>query len=297
MKFEDLSPDRQPAVASEIVAREQRFNRATRVCWDHFAPHRRRVTELLLDQPADQRCGLSVLGAGNCNDLDLPALCATFSAVHLIDLDAQALAAGVVAQGMNTGQGPLHLHGGVDVTGIAERLDGWTPTQPPDDTQLRDCLLAAGKSHVELPRPVDVAVSVCLLSQLMEILNVTLGGQHPQFTRLAALVRSRHVELLVDSVRPGGRAVIVTDITSSDLVPELSSVSPGQLPALLERIMRDGRFLSGVNPFHLQRLCRELPSLARRVASVRVSHPWVWQFPGRTYVVCAVEIRRALVGA
>ncbi|MEK6263036.1 MAG: hypothetical protein AABP62_31030 [Planctomycetota bacterium] len=297
MKFEDLTPDRRHAVASEIVAREQRFNRATRPCWDLFAPHRRRVTELLLNQPAEQRGGLSVLGAGNCNDLDLHALCATFAAVHLVDLDAQALADGVIAQGLDAGRGPLHLHGGVDVTGIAERLDGWSPTQPPNDAQLRDCLLAAGGSRVELPRPVDVAVSVCLLSQLMEILNVTLGGQHPQFTRLAALVRSRHVELLVDSVQPGGRAVIVTDVTSSDLVPELGSVSQGQLPALLERIMRDGRFLSGVNPFHLQRLCREQPGLARRVSAVRVSHPWVWQFPGRTYVVCAVEIRRAHVGA
>lgn len=286
-----------PSRSGDIFAREQRFNRATQHCWDLFAAHRRRVTELLLDQPEHQRSGLSVLGAGNCNDLDLRALCAAYSAVHLIDLDAQALADGVVAQGLEAGRGPLHLHGGVDVTGIAGRLDGWSPANPPDDGQLRDCLLAAGESHVELPRPVDVAVSVCLLSQLMEILNATLGSGHPQFTRLAARVRARHVELLVDSVRPGGRAVIVTDVTSSDIVPELGSVTQGQLPALLERIMRGGPFLTGVNPFHLQRLCRELPSLAPRVAAVRVSHPWVWQFPGRTYVVCAIEIRRTLDGA
>jgi len=129
----------------------------------------------------------------------------------------------------------------------------------------------------------------------MEILNQTLGSQHPQFTRLAAVVRSRHVERLIDSVRPGGRALIVTDVTSSDLVPELGKTSQTELPNLLEQIMREERFLTGVNPFHIHRLCNELPGLKRDVGTVRASHPWVWQFPNKTYAVCAIEIHRSLV--
>jgi hypothetical protein len=283
-----------PVEAADVIrARQQTFNRETKGCWELFAPHRQRVTKLLVNQPEDRRRGLSVIGAGNCNDLDLAALAGCFAEIHLVDLDTEALAAGVASQGMDVRREGLHLHGGVDVTGIAEQIRHWTPKPAVDERLVRDCQLLAEQSRVQLPGPVDAAVSVCLLSQLMEALNVTLGSQHPQFTRLAAAVRTRHIEQLVNSVRPGGRAIIVTDVASSEFVTELRTATPRELPALLERILRDGPLLTGVNPFHIQRLCREWPSLAPRVADVRVSHPWTWRFPSHMYVVCAVEIRRS----
>ena len=271
---------------------QSRFNQSTRACWELFTPHRRRVTSLLLDEPADRHGSLSVLGAGNCNDLDLKQLCRFYSTVHLVDIDERSIVEGTKAQQIEAPSEQLQLHGGVDVTGVAHWFDGRTAEHPAETSELLDCIQQARTARVNLPGNVDVAISICLLSQLMTALDTFIGAAHAEFTRLAAAIRTRHLELLIGSVRPGGRALVVTDVASSEMVSELRSCGQKQLPKLLERIMTEERFLTGVNPFHLQRLCRDVPSLSAQVEQVRVSHPWLWYLPGKTYVVCAMSVTR-----
>jgi hypothetical protein len=278
--------------ASDVRSWQSRFNQSTRACWELFTLHRQRVTSLLLDEPAD-RCGsLSVLGDGNCNDLDLKELCRVYSTIHLVDIDERSIVEGTRAQQIEAPSEQLRLHGGVDVTGVAHWFDGRTAEHPAETSELLDCIQQARTARVNLPGNVDVAISMCLLSQLMTALDTFIGAAHAEFTRLAAAIRTRHLELLIGSVRPGGRALIVTDVASSKIVPELLSCGQKQLPELLERIMKEERFLTGVNPFHLQRLCRDVPSLSAQVEQVRVSHPWLWYLPGNTHVVCAVSFTR-----
>ena len=278
--------------ARDVRSWQSRFNESTRACWELFTPHRQRVTSLLLDEPADRRGSLSVLGAGNCNDLDLKELCRVYSTIHLVDIDEQSIVEGTRAQQIEAPSEQLQLHGGVDVTGVARWFDGRSAEQPPETSELLDCIQQARTARVDLPGNVDVAISTCLLSQLMTALDTFIGAAHAEFTRLAAAIRTRHLELLIGSVRPGGRALIVTDVASSEMVPELRSCGQKQLPKLLERIMTEERFLTGVNPFHLQRLCHDVPSISAQVQQVRVSHPWLWYLPGKTHVVCAISFTR-----
>jgi hypothetical protein len=82
-----------------------------------MAPHRKRVTREVLRLAPRQR--ICVLGAGNCNDLDLVALRTTFGELHLVDVDGEALALGLERQGLSKDAG-IRAHPGVDVAGLRE---------------------------------------------------------------------------------------------------------------------------------------------------------------------------------
>src|SRR5688500_2807655 len=100
-----------------LVEEQIRLNRITRDGWSRYSSHREHLTRLLTkkDFPGGR---LLVLGAGNCNDLDLQGLLRSFSELHLVDIDAEALDWGVNEQGLS-GNEQIVLHGGLDVTGIA----------------------------------------------------------------------------------------------------------------------------------------------------------------------------------
>ena len=177
--------------------------------WESFQRHRDRVTSLCVAAARGGTGRLSVLGAGNCNDVDLPVLLQTFREVHLVDLDSQALQFGVERQltGGSSGSGRVVLHGGVDMTGIAERLAAWSQGQPPQQSELRECAeLASSCPLMELAEPFDVVASVCLLSQLIDAVRMSIGANHPQFVDLALRVRAplTFSHRLVGAGRRGG---------------------------------------------------------------------------------------------
>ena len=62
--------------------------------WTIAKPHRDRLTKLLVDRLIDVRehpRTLCVLGAGNCNDLDLHQLLQHYDRIDLVDLDGAAM--------------------------------------------------------------------------------------------------------------------------------------------------------------------------------------------------------------
>lgn len=270
-------------------------NAATRPNWDLFEPHRRRVTELLLAQTGDGTKRLCVLGAGNANDLDLARLLPQFAEVHLVDLDATALAEGQRRQALESGvAGRLHLHGGVDVTGVAELLSRWTPAAPPSDDEAVSCVRLAAEAAVPtLPAPFDVVASVCLLTQLADSVVNSVGQQHARFVELLLAVRTRHVRLLVELLAPGGAGLLITDVVSSDTCPELKNVPEGQLAELLQRAIAARNFFHGANPFVLAQLLRSEVRLAPLVGRVELLAPWRWNLGPRVYAVCAVVFSRS----
>lgn len=79
------------------MRRHVESNRQNRDAWGRYAPHRARVTGLVVEAlaPGDRLC---VLGAGNVNDLDLAEVLAVAAAVDLFDIDGAAMAAGVRRQ-------------------------------------------------------------------------------------------------------------------------------------------------------------------------------------------------------
>src|SRR5439155_5330247 len=72
----------------ELVEIHVRSNQDTEQQWNLYAEHRRRLTSIASGGTG----ALCVLGAGNANALDLDLLATRFDRIHLVDLDAEALA-------------------------------------------------------------------------------------------------------------------------------------------------------------------------------------------------------------
>jgi hypothetical protein len=236
---------------------------------------------------------ICLLGAGNCNDLDLDRLAGAFAEVHLVDLDADALAEGVARQAPREVE-RIVRHAPVDVTGLAARLAKWNDQRPSDDEAL-DCVRAAEAAPApELPGPFDAVASVGLLTQLIDSAQLALGSGHPQLVPLIIAIRHRHARLMLELLRPGGEGLLVSEIVSSDTAPELSAVDEAQLSELAARLIRAGNFFTGCNPFALQALFQNDPALVPLVARPQLLRPWRWRFVNRVYAVSGLRFERKL---
>ena len=107
---------------------QKRMNASTAGSRAWFASHRQRIEALLRRSPKGGR--LCVLGAGNCNDLDLPELADHFGEIHLVDLDETA------ARGATHGLGLTNVvvHAPLDITGVAAIVSTWGMPRPTDAT-------------------------------------------------------------------------------------------------------------------------------------------------------------------
>ena len=104
--------------SATLVENARRANRATAGNWELFAPHRARLTSII-----GSLCGagverLAIVGAGNCNDIDLGRLLAKASRIQLLDIDDEAVEQGVTRQGFASSP-HVEVLGGVDVTAPA----------------------------------------------------------------------------------------------------------------------------------------------------------------------------------
>ncbi len=271
---------------NQIVAEHIRRNRQSRGCWQLYADHRRRVTQLLRQAAWGPNARLCVLGAGNCNDLDLKTLTDCYAEVHLVDLDAEALQF-ALSQQRPTGSGRVVLHGDVDVTGS---LDSLAHGGPGDPVAQPERLKAPPR--LPLPAPFDVVASVGLLTQLIDSVLLVVGPAESQYLPLVQAVRFQHLLLLTDLTRPGGQVLLTTEVVSSDTCPRLRSASQTELPSLLREQIERRNFFTGVNPAVLVELLRTEPELSERVESVEVLPPWTWRFLGRVYAVVAFRFQR-----
>lgn len=269
-------------------------NAESRARWAEFAPHRRRVTDCLLDigrlSPSssvvsgDDTSGpsprLCVLGAGNCNDLDLSPLADIFREIHLLDIDADALSAAADRQDVAV-RNRLTLHGGIDFSG------------------LHDCL-ALGESNPERllhaiqtsPQPAilngtfDVVASVCTLTQILEVVLDAFEPTHPLLLPLVQAIRLRHLSQLCSGLKPGGRGALITDVVSSVTCAELSAVADWQLPGLLQQLIVTRNFFTGVNPLILWQTLASGCDGRLAITDVKPLAPWTWNLGPRVYAVC-----------
>ena len=257
-----------------------------------YAPHRRHVTQLLLADGKFGHSRLAVLGAGNCNDLDLQSLAGHFTEIHLVDIDGNALNQGVAQQGV-VDRRRLVPHAGVDLTGLTDWLSGWNPNSPPDTSEVDEVIAGLPAAPAfRLDQPVDVVISVCLLSQIVESISVSVGEQHPRFLPLVAAVRMQHLRMMADLLRPGGRFLLVSDFVSSGTCPELAQATEEQLPELATRLIGEHNFFTGLNPFVLQSLLSSDPHLSADLEHIHLFRPWLWSFPTRVYAVAALQAVR-----
>jgi hypothetical protein len=277
-------------IPEEAVDFQRRNNRQSATCWQQFADHRAHVTRLAREAGGGR---LAVLGAGNCNDLELPELSERFGQIHLIDIDDEAITRARSRQ-LPATAGSLVLRAPVDVSGAMPWLDELRtgrPTAAPIDALpelcVRNVVTAIGETF-------DAVVSACVLSQIMHTVGRVLGVDHPDLGRVRSALAVAHTRSLARLVRPGGTGVLVTDVCTSRLDPSLEGrFARCDRQSLLGDLERDGAILSGTGPsVHLEALTR--PAAGGPLAgAARVVGPWLWHMGPLALLVYAIVFTRA----
>lgn len=284
-----------PPGENRLVDEQVRRNLAANERWREYASHRDEVTrrllgDALLNGDSSEHGRLCVLGAGNCNDLELGQLATAFQEINLVDLDGEALARGVARQA-NVPTGAIHRHGGIDLLGALDSLAACAGEQRSADAELDTCLARVHEPAAgALPGPFDVVASVCLLSQLIECAVVSLGEGHPRFAELVLAIRAAHLRLLARLLVPGGRAVLVADFVSSQTAAELLVGDPSW-PLFLQQTAAQGNFFHASHPWAILAHLQNDPWLNQTVSDLRPTGCWRWNQGARVYAVAAFEFR------
>lgn len=257
-----------------------------------FVGHRQRLTELSLSAAPAGGGSLCVLGAGNCFDLDLGLLASRYQALHLVDIDANALARTFERQDSHT-KARLVLHGSVDLSGFLDRIDRWARFQLTPEELMGHAESTAQRLGERLGGPFDVVLSACMLSQMqLSVLNV-LGEHHRLFQAVRWTLNVTHFRTLASLTRPAGRALFATDASSSSLYP-LDALAPdANYGALLRELSSAGRVFDFADPDRLTALLRDDPTLHAAFEGLAVRDAWVWSNgPETKFLVYGAELRR-----
>ncbi len=254
---------RQRSQAHRIV------NRSTRKNWEFFRGHRDRVMELV-GAESRRRGKVAILGAGNCNDLDLRHLASECGELHLFDLDREAMEQALVRQGIPKDSN-FRLRDDLDLSGLGGP-DAGTAKIPAKDFEL--------------------VVSTCVVSQLLEsVSRLQPPGSRRERTMLQ--VRNAHVRLLTDLVAPGGTGIVVTDM--AEAVADPVAAEPGGPASCGEPELVD-RFFLGLSPQEIEEALRDVPHAAESLRGVKQVQPWTWQLDAvRRYLVHAVRFAKSAV--
>jgi len=269
---------------------QQRRNTDSLDGWRLAESHRRQVTQLLVDRKVATHPTLCVLGAGNCNDLDLQQLATVFQRTELVDIDLTALDRGMTAQSCLQLE-CFNLQGNCDVTGVWQQLAQLTSDADASEVDQLIATATAWPGLTGLGTHGTVA-STCLLSQLIDGVIHALGQSHPRCLEVIAAIRQRHLRLLCELTAPGGNALLVTDFVSSDTASALPSLSGQALADTLMQMISQHNFFTGLNPFRLQSLFTEDPYLADKIEAIHCQQPWLWNFGSRHYAVTAISFQR-----
>lgn len=271
---------------------EQRASNASGLPhFDAFAVHRERSTRLLLDsQLGGER--LCVLGAGNAFDLDLDQLLERFAEVHLVDIDAEAVA----RARSRVPEGPrarLFAHAPLDLSGMFEHIERWGRMQVTPEELMRAPAAGARRIAAALPGSFDVVASTCLLTQLQLSLLQLLGERHQLFVALREFLTLTHLRTLAALTKPQGHAVLVTDLCESAVFPPGRPRNADDLPALMNELVAAGHVIHSSHPEVIKLTLAEDPLLARSFGPARQSEPWLWQNgPERRFLVYALTLAR-----
>lgn len=276
-----------------IVDSQHYFNRSTEGNWNLFTNHRQHVMDLILSHRYENARSLCVLGAGNCNDLDLDVLAKRFTEIHLVDIDREAL---YRAMGRRTfeSSASIILHGGFDISGVMSLLAGWCQNGPSAD-QIKALLKQASKvPKLQLKKSFDVVISSAVLTQLIHTIVTALGADNPRLLEVIQAIRHTHIRFIIDLMTVGGAGILISDLVSSDKYEMVENVSEEEILALMHYLISQGNIYTSVNPTVLESILREDPHISSRVKEVALRRPWKWRIgAGRTFLVYGLTFRKA----
>lgn len=286
-----------PSVISRLEQQldEQRASNTSGVGhFEAFRSHRANVTALIAGPVASGRGGdrLCVLGAGNAHDLELERLLTLFAEVHLVDIDAAALerARQRVPAGPRT---RVFAHGPIELSGMFENLERWAKLQVTAPELARAPAVGARRIAAALPGPFDVVASTCLLTQLQLALLQLLGDRHQLFTVLREFLTLTHLRTLAALTKPGGRALLVTDLCEAASFPAGRPKDEADVEPLMRELVAAGHVIHSAHPELLRVTLADDPVLARDFEPGEISAPWLWQNgPETRFLVYGLELPR-----
>lgn len=274
---------------NSLILTQKERNEESANAWQLYEHHRNHVTATILKSlPVGNSNRICLLGAGNCNDVDLRVLADRCQKIVLVDLDSEAMLRGISQQGLSDNS-TISLRSGVDLTGIFADL----PARPTEPALVSDLIgKAEAYSLDELDNQFQVVASLCLLSQIFGAVWQTVADKQKSLNLVLAL-RRQHLRLMLEKCVPDGRAILFSEIVSSDTAPELLTTPESSLPPLLSRLLTEQNFFSGLHPgVILQQLTND-PVLSRLTADLQITAPWKWSFLHRTYAVTALSMNRS----
>lgn len=267
---------------------------------ESYESHRDQVMKLILasvkdlTQSDDGQCSSAILlGAGNCLDVDLGTLGKRFQKIHLVDVDAAAVKNAVQKSSVSD---QCEVHAPADV---AEPLMSLTTRDfadgPANSEHVIKILQALTSEHgvAEVP-PADVAVSLCVFSQIVHTLSNLVAEDHPTFGHALKAIRMGHMRRLLSMVRPGGVAIFISDVVSSETCEDLKTATLETTPELVKKAVNEGNFFSGTNPALMLADLNLLTRLPGGPEAVHSVDPWPWKMGDRAYAVYAFRIQKAL---
>jgi hypothetical protein len=205
----------------------------------------------------------------------------------LVDIDGESVRLGVARQGLSESE-KLRVHGDAELTGarLTERQHGANRLTKVDIARLTR--IVSSFPGPDLPKPFDLAVSTCVLSQLMGDFTECLGGQLREIGPLLLALRNRHIDLLLGYVASGGVALLISDMVSSDTAPQITTCPPALLDFLRDQLLAEANFIHGTNPHAIEKYVRD----HRPDVSVELRPSWRWPIDTRTFLVNALRFRR-----
>ena len=281
---------------NSITDQQARHNRQSRNGWQSATGHRRRVMQQLLRLAGTDK-NIGVLGAGNCNDIDLKQLCTGFENVTLIDIDRDAVVGGVERQ-LGESDEPhekISVPEPWELTGIANLLTRFSSSAPSDQSAMLDTMFQRLRESNVAPwaGAFDVVASVGLLSQLVHSVTQWMEGQ-AEMLRVIQAVRRQHVLQCIEMLRSGGTGLLVVDFVSTDTAPLLLAANPHELSKVARGLINDRNFFTGLNPAQIEQILLTDEVISPQIAGLQVNGPWLWDFGPRHYAVYAFEFQRVV---
>lgn len=256
--------------------------------WEIYHSHRQKILEIIVSKSICSSDRLCILGAGNCNDLDLNILVNKFREVHLVDLDNQALQNGISRQNLNNCSN-LYIHGKIDLTKSLWFLSEFYQKSKPSEDDVKKFIQETNLSlNLNITEPFEIVVSVCMLTQLINTIIFAIGSNHPWLPEFILKIRNHHLNQLASLIKPNGWGLLITDIVSSDSCAEIATTPEEKFPFLVNKLILAQNFFHGVNPYKISSTLSSNPLLFE----VRMLHSWGWNFGPRIYAVCAIEAQK-----
>lgn len=253
--------------------------------WEVFRNHREIVSSFIIRSLSPDAETLCVLGAGKCNDLELPQLAREFSKITLVDILDRDIDIGLRQQQQSNSE-IFETITNCDVTGIHQLLSNFKKES--SDKKLEEI----NETLINFNPPIgkyDCVTSTCLLSQLLCHATECIGEDHPEFIDFLQLVRRRHIEIMLNAINDHGVGILVTDFVSSLSLPEL--LTTNNLQETLQLAIHEKNFLHGLNPAMVAKVF-DHANMRPHLKGIRITDPWRWALPDRMYACFAIIFQK-----